>query len=488
MKLATVAGVGVLLLGLVRPAPAGPDAGGIAKRIKDLSGNDASVRLQAVRDLGDLGAAGRPAIRALAGVMTGDRDPQLRKRASRALAQVGPAAVPELIALLKHEDAYVRRLAAEALARIGPEAREAVPALMAALQDSSASVHAAAAEALGELGDTGAARALVMVLTEPEPVRGRAVAALVRLGRDAVPVLCAYLRDKRVARRYQCARVLGLLGPEAAAAVPDLTEALGDKEPLVRRMAMVALGEIGPEAEPAAPVLAQMLAGRDRAQAGLAGTSLVRIGRPAVAPLSEALKSADPAVRLRALFSLRQLGPEAQEAVPALTDALKERDPVLRRMAALALGQVGPPADKAAPALGDLLDDPDRGVRIGAALALAQVRPNDPRGLERLKQELASIGRQTSPAVLAAASDPVRQKQIENYLKAFVVAASADFGIGLKPGAHMVVNQLGPDAIPALVRVLNRLATDPGQNEWLPALQATPRGPMVMGGQTFWFT
>ncbi len=198
--------VGLLVLVVLQPAQvrAGDE---VARRIKDLTDEDEAVRMQAIRYLGNLGSAGRPAIPALVQRLIEEKEPALRSRAGCALAQIGGAAVPRLAELLKHEDGVVRHKAAEALARIGPDARTAQPALVAALKDSVWSVRACAADALGEI-DTdvpATTRALVAVLAEGDPVRGHVSAALVRLGRPAVPALADALKDKQSNARYHAA-------------------------------------------------------------------------------------------------------------------------------------------------------------------------------------------------------------------------------------------------------------------------------------------
>jgi HEAT repeat protein len=484
-----IVGVGVVLLGWASSARAGAADADIARRIDDLSVKDASVRVEAIRYLGDLGSAGRAAVPALVRVLIADKDPTPRNRAARALAQIGGAAVTPLAGLLKHEDSFVRRQAAEALARIGPDAAAAQPALLAALKDSSVAVRAAAADALGEIAADlpATARALVAALAENEPVRRHVGAALVRLGRDAVPALSDALTEKPALVRYHSARVLGLLGPEAASAVPRLIDLLRDKEPRVRRMAIVALGEIGPDAAAAAEPLAALLAGSEPSQRSLAGAALAHLGKAAAKPLIALLKKDNQTLRVHTLYVLRQLEGGAAEAVPALKDLLRERSPLLRRMSALTLGRIGPAADDAVEALLALSDDRDRKVRLSAALAVAQIRRDDPRGLERLKKEMGYFAvPQASPA-LRAALDPARQQQNEQFLNAFVMAASPNFGIGISQEATLAVKQLGADAIPALARMLNKLAVNPGKNVVLPVVQETRKGPKKVGTRTFWF-
>src|SRR5690348_2548246 len=55
--------------------------------------------------------------------------------------------------------------------------------------------------------------------------------------------------------------------------------------------------------------------------------------------------------RVRACFSLAQLGPKAQEAVPELMKALHDPVAQVRRRAVYALGRIGPAAAPACPVL-----------------------------------------------------------------------------------------------------------------------------------------
>lgn len=73
----------------------------------------------------------------------------------RALATVGPEAIPALAPALKHEDAAYRAIAAAALALIGPEARAALPMLLESMQDKDVIVRRMAIKAVLEVDDRG---------------------------------------------------------------------------------------------------------------------------------------------------------------------------------------------------------------------------------------------------------------------------------------------------------------------------------------------
>jgi len=108
------------------------------------------------------------------------------EKVREAVVGLGAPAVPALIQALGDSDANVRRASAEALGNLGDP--QAVPALLHVLGDSEADVRRAAAEALGNLGDPQAVPALSVLAHVGESA---AVAALQKLGYDAIPLLQA---------------------------------------------------------------------------------------------------------------------------------------------------------------------------------------------------------------------------------------------------------------------------------------------------------
>ena len=191
MRKLLIAGLGLVLLGLARQAsPAPPDE--TAAPLKALKDENRQVRLRAVRDLGNLGTAGKSAVPALSAAMKNDIHPHVRIQAALALAQIGPPAVPALIEALADEEPWVRAQAAHALGTIGSPARDAVPALTQALKDPQANVRSKAAFALGEIGpDAGAAAPeLAQALQDTESdVSAQAAIALIKVGPAAVTPL-----------------------------------------------------------------------------------------------------------------------------------------------------------------------------------------------------------------------------------------------------------------------------------------------------------
>jgi HEAT repeat protein len=79
--------------------------------------------------------------------------------------------------------------------------------------------------------------------------------------------------------------------------------------------------------------------------------ALGRIGPAAVPSLAQALHSADPQVRLKAVEVLARMGSDASEAVPDLVALLDDPDERIRKAATRTLGRIGPEAAPAVPAL-----------------------------------------------------------------------------------------------------------------------------------------
>jgi len=255
--------------------------GTLAERLKS---KDPLVRKMAARALGDLKPAPEILQPAMEKALRGADDTAIYE-ALDALAGVGPAAVPRLIAALKREkvrpyavymlgqigaaskpavaelvkllddkNADVRHETAIALAKIGPNAKEAVPALTKALEECDGGPSCfGAAFALGRIGDPEAVPALVKALeSKDETLTAISAWALVQIqpkdaktAEKALPVLIRELGDSDPKFRHGAAEALKQLGPLAKPAIPALKKALKDDEASVRTMAEEALTAIG---------------------------------------------------------------------------------------------------------------------------------------------------------------------------------------------------------------------------------------------------
>jgi len=217
--------------------------------------------------------------------------------------------------------------------------------------------------------------------------RGEAFEILSFCGRSGLPPLMRSLGDSRSGWRYEAARALGHIGPEASAATPALARALCDADPWVRRSAARTLGEIGGSSS-AEPLMAA-LEDQDDEVRSTAISALGKIDAPGSRPLLiKMLADESIMARCEAAHTLGRLG--ERKAVPALAAALTDREAntrldarakerhlveeayYVRRNAAEALGIIGDP--QAIGALTEALKDENAFVRSAAAEALAKIR------------------------------------------------------------------------------------------------------------------
>jgi outer membrane protein assembly factor BamB/HEAT repeat protein len=177
------------------------------------------------------------------------------------IRRIGPAAIPLLVDLLRHEWDSIRRSAADALIDLAPHTELIQPALRRALRDDDSMVAGDAARALGALGKRAgpSVAALVNTLRHEDPyVRIYAAEALASIGPNAAKAtnaLTEALRDPIPGVRWAACEALGSIGPAAQSAVPRLIEVLEDEFLYVRIFAAGALGSIGPKAHSAREAL-----------------------------------------------------------------------------------------------------------------------------------------------------------------------------------------------------------------------------------------
>jgi HEAT repeat protein/predicted Ser/Thr protein kinase len=218
--------------------------------------------------------------------------------AAMTLGRMGPRArdtVPALVEALNDPHPHVAESAAAALKRIAgtasPAAGPPTPVPTAGPVESPALI---------DLVD--------MLRHENASLRRMAVVALGEtraLGPHAIPGLVEVLEDTDEAVRREAARVLGKIG--AVAAVPSLVVALSDAPDLVRVSAAEALGRIGQRATVAIPALIAALKHADDGVSDAAARALVTMGLPAAPALIEAVTDDDARLRKRAAAVMTEI-------------------------------------------------------------------------------------------------------------------------------------------------------------------------------------
>jgi outer membrane protein assembly factor BamB len=222
-----------------------------------VTSRDAKIRTTAEAELVQGAGRSLPLLRRL--LNTDNEDLQLET--FEIIRQIGPAAIPLLLDLLRHQDVSFRRFAADAFIDLTPDTAGIQPALRRALRDEDSMVAADAARALGALGPRASPSvpALVNALSHDEPhVRIYTAEALASIGPKAAAAtkhLARALDDPIPGVRWAAGEALSSIGPAAQSAVPQLIEALKDEFLYVRICAAGALGSIGPKAQTAREAL-----------------------------------------------------------------------------------------------------------------------------------------------------------------------------------------------------------------------------------------
>jgi HEAT repeat protein len=214
------------------------------------------------------------------------------------------------------------------------------------------------------------------------------VGILEKIGEPAAVALGRALEDRKPEFRLAVIRSLGSMGPKARSAVPALAEALDPSSPVTAHAAIRALGSIGgPEAvdvlaarldtlwekggssghwllteaakslgkakdSSALPALVKLLRRKEFFGEREVAEALSAYGEEALRFLLPMLGDADVYIRRRAPAAIGRLGRRARRAVEPLRAALKDADWSVRTAAAGALGSIGPDA---APAVEDLI-------------------------------------------------------------------------------------------------------------------------------------
>jgi HEAT repeat protein len=249
-------------------------------------------------------------------------EPGLQADARGRLEKGGSAAVPVLTGMLidfrTPAAAELRCAAVEILAKIGPDAVNSGPELVETMRDSDPHVQAVCIAALPKVGvspDIAVPALSDLLRSDNNVVAARALSQYKGEAVRALPNLVALLRDtsQNVEARWNAARTIGKIGPEANSVVETLIEMTRDKEPTIREHSAEAIGDIGSV-----------------------------VGPEAIQALIKSMSDPIPRVRRDAVRSLGYIGPKAREAVPEIKSLLKDPEEIVRTAAGNALKAIAP--------------------------------------------------------------------------------------------------------------------------------------------------
>lgn len=385
----------------------------------------------------------------------------------RMLERIGRAeAVPALGTALGDKDPNVRESARRALQK--NSAREATAPLVKAVASADTPEwRAALLNALAERRDPAALDTLVKAAaSDNDAVRTAAVAGLGKLGdkAGAAPIAAALAQGSPAAR--QAAADAYLMLADALAAAGDRAAALGlykkllaaDCPPFARCGAVVGVAKAGGVDE--LPALLTALADPHTSLRGACVEALcVLEGEKATAAIAAHVAGAAPAARLALLQALARRGDK--RALPAFIAAVEDADPAVRAQAVRGLGLLGDTAE--VPLL----------LKVAAQASAAQ---------ETARRSLEAIrGDGIDKALLAALdgddlklrAEAIRGLATRRFAAATpaLLKAAEDADGGLRAEALKALGALAPtEAMAAVAAVLVKAQDDGTRNEARDAL------------------
>jgi HEAT repeat protein len=417
----------------------GPAA--VLELIGALGSEHSSVRLGAVRVLGNLGFASREAAPRLFDLLADDSE-SVRFSAGSALGRIGDVAYPQIMQGLSAESASVRAAAAHAVVWIPANSRPAIHLAKRLAKETDNETKVAGLNALNRIGFDGE-RLLGLLLpsldSEEPRLRQEALSGILSLrpnSRSAVPHLIERLAAEDPSKRKQAIDLLGRMGQDASVAVPKLITGLGQADEEEKRSIRNALVEMGPASIPSLLdsvmeiPLAKLLG--ETWQADCIGG----IGIQAVSSLTNSLKeNPGNGAGLLSLVALQKIGDkspttrqvilpwlEHEQAVfrgaalsalvasstkpntlmPRLQAAMGDPNSLVRQAAMDALASLGSSAKGATTALVNSLDDKDAAVQLSAIRAIGKLESDDSALAERLVKFLDGANPEMRLAVVVS--------------------------------------------------------------------------------------
>jgi HEAT repeat protein len=155
----------------------------------------------------------RKDVSGLTGALSHKKDAAVPRAAAQALARLGEAGIDGLVSALSNSDPELRQFIVELLIGLGTEA---VRPLTIALKHKDAAVRQSSALALGDIGDASAIGSpMILAATDSNPsVRDATLAAIIKIGDQAIERLIANLQHHIDEVRAATIRVLGAIGAQ----------------------------------------------------------------------------------------------------------------------------------------------------------------------------------------------------------------------------------------------------------------------------------
>jgi HEAT repeat protein len=238
------------------------------------------------------------------------------------LEKQGPDAIPVLLEIYQRSpgetQSELRWTALELLAKKSPLPAAAQSTMLRAASDPDPHVRSVAIVAIPKAGvpaEEVVPKFKELLRGEHSVVAARALSEYKGAAAPALPELIAAMHDEKLPTeaRWNAARTIGKIGPNAVSAVPDLIDEMDDPADTLREHAAEAIGDIGPTA--------------------------AELGVPA---LRKALTDHYVKVRRDSVRSLGYIGTEARPAAEDMLPLLKDPEAIVREAAEKALKIVAP--------------------------------------------------------------------------------------------------------------------------------------------------
>jgi HEAT repeat protein len=292
---------------------------------------------------------------------------------------------------------------ADALGKIG---KDAIPALLAGVDSGTQPTVNVSIQALGHIGAEAAPNLVDLMGHKSAEVRRLATQTLVPLRISDKMVVLAYayaLKDSDTQVRISSIQGLQMLGPLGKLAAPKAEELLTDSDPSIRQQAFSLLRVFGVDP---APGMRKALEGKDdRIRVSIASLMLTTgTDRTDSVPiLRDYLKNADPEIRIQAATTLAQMRLEGDSLVPILIEGLKNKTGGVRYASLQGLQHLGPQkAAGAVAAIVDLLDDADPNTATQVCYILRNLKADPKMAVPKLAKLLKSDNYGTKHAAIYA--------------------------------------------------------------------------------------
>lgn len=344
-------------------------------------------------------------------------------------------------------------------------------------------------------------KAIVDLKSPDFKVRDRALKALIKKGKDAIPPLLTALRTARsLQESYRLTPAISAIGRYVPEALPliakgideeknaktrrylvEATQSMGakserrfvpsyekcllSKDVALKLSAIEALARLGKEADSAVPALLKLLSKESNARVKQKVIeALRRIGRSAKKALSVLqgfMVDEDPLVRAEAISTVSHFEKGSGQSLEAFIKALEDKHKAVLCQTLSALQGLGAKAKAALKKVQSLTKHQDKSVRAGVASALGAIGREDPQTVTALVSMLED--KETRVAVLAVVSlgrmGPVAKPAVPKLIAR--LEKSSRYGL-LESEVADALGRIGEKelSIPALKRALKSPHSD----------------------------